>query len=209
LSSPVGKIIELTPFHHFFMEYGQLLGAWNTFELFIELIVKRELRLTHEETTIVCASLGFAAKVSIAKSLLNRTDAGSNTAAAIGAAHNIAERNGFAHGFISIDESEGVFTSVRRDVKDKLIVRTKPMKSTDMQKHGHAFYAEFNKAMNLAGITDADLIAYQRDIESLATVPQAQASPRPVSPPSFRSAKQERRHRLRAEAKAKKGQGRG
>jgi hypothetical protein len=209
MDSGSDPIVRLTPFSHFFMEFGQLLGAWNTFEAMVEVVIMRELRLSVEETCIVCGGLNFSSKVGIAHSLLNRTAEGKQKSSAINSAHTLAERNGFAHGIISVNEESNLFTVVRRDVKAKLSVHTKPLKSTDMQKHGHSFYAKFEEAMQICGITDHDLIVYQREIESFAQAPQSPVKPHRESPPSFRSAKQERRHKLRAQRKAEKAQDKG
>jgi hypothetical protein len=202
-------IIRFTPFSQFFMEFGQLLGAWNSFEVMVEVVIMRELRLSVEESCIVCGGLSFSSKVYIAHSLLNRTGDGKKKSSAIHSAHTIAERNGFAHGIISVNEEGNLFTVVRRDVQMKFSVRVKPLKSTDMQKHGRTFLEKFDEAMRVCGVTEHDLISHQREVESYAQAPQSQEKPHRVSPTNFRSAKQELRHKLRAQRKAEKARGKG
>ena len=52
--------------------YGLLLAAWSEFELLLELLIKRELNLDDEETSIVCGSLPPGTKMQILKSLVSR-----------------------------------------------------------------------------------------------------------------------------------------
>lgn len=204
---PHNPVVELTPFNNFFLQYGTFLAAWNSFEVLVEIVIMRELRLTVEESCIVNAGLGFGAKVAIAESLLNRTASGNTGAAVLAAAHAISERNGFAHSFISVNDAGTIFTQVRREVRTSLTVKPKAFTTLAMQKHANEFYAKFEEAQTYFGITDEMLIKYQREIESFAKAPATPATRRRESPTNFRSAKQQRRHEQRAQRRAQKESG--
>jgi hypothetical protein len=56
----------------FFSNYGGFLAGWAFFDLMIEILIKKELNLPSHENSIVCASIGFGAKVNILLALLAR-----------------------------------------------------------------------------------------------------------------------------------------
>jgi hypothetical protein len=185
------------------MEYGQFLGAWSSFEVLVEVALMRELRLSIEEACITFASVGSGARFNILYSLLSRRPEEAPKAAIISEAVDLAERNGFAHGFISVSEDSTQFTLVRRDVKKSLTVRPKAMTPLQMQRHAHIFYGKFEEAMNAFGITDADLIQYHRGVELLAKTPQAPPLAKARSAVSFREEKRALKRERRALAKAR------
>jgi hypothetical protein len=197
--SPFG----LQPFHHFFMEYGTFLGSWSSFEVLIEVALMRELRLSLDEACITFASVGSGARFNILYSLLSRRPQEAHKVAIISEAVDIAERNGFAHGFISVSPDGTNFTLVRRDIKKTLTVRPKTMTALQMQRHGHMFYGKFEEAQRAFGITDYDLIQYQRGVELLAKTPQAPSPAKALSAASFREAKRALKRERRALAKAR------
>jgi hypothetical protein len=196
--SPFG----LSPFSHFFMEYGQFLGAWSSFEVLVEVALMRELRLTIEEACITFASIGSGARFNVLYSLLSQHGE-THKVAIISEAVDLAERNGFAHGFISVSEDSTEFTLVRRDVKRSLTVRPKKMTPLQMQRHAHIFYGKFEEAMKVFGITDTDLIEYQRGVELLAKIPQAHPPAKARSAVSFREERRALKRERRALAKAR------
>ena len=188
----------LSPFNHFFMEYGKLLGAWGAFEVVIEVALMRELRLTPEEACITFASVGSGARFNILYALFNRRPSDKSKISLITEAVELAERNGLVHGFISANHSSDVFTFVRRDVKRELIVKPKIMTALQAQRHLHIFSNKVQEVQDRLAISDEDLIRYQRFVESLAKIPQA-PPPAKVRPAvSFREAKQALRRERRA-----------
>jgi hypothetical protein len=188
----------ITPYHHFFLQYGQFLAAWNSFDVLVEIALMRELRLTTKETCIVFASVGFGAKSFILGALLTQSEAGKEKYALITSAIQLAERNGFAHGFISVSDDQSHFTMVRRAVKGSLEVRPKIMTSLTMQKHLHVFGAKFQEAQAAFAISDGDLIIYQREVESYAKAPQAQDTPHPEAKTNSSASKKSPRKQYRA-----------
>jgi hypothetical protein len=193
----------MRPWHHFFLEYGQFLAAWNSFDILIEVALMRQLRLTVREACVVFASVGFGAKHNILGALMTPTEEGQRKYKIVQEAIQLAERNSFAHGFISVDEARERFVLVRREVKGSLEVRPKDFSPLLMQKHAHLFFGKFEEAMQAFGITDHDLIKYQREVESFAKPPQAPNSSRLQSATSFAEAKKLSRRERRAQKKAK------
>jgi hypothetical protein len=183
------------------MEYGQFLGAWSSFEVLVEIALMRELRLTIEEACITFASIGSGARFNILYSLLSQRGQ-THKVAIISEAVELAERNGFAHGFISVSEDSTEFTLVRRDIKKSLTVRPKKMTPLQMQRHAHIFYVKFEEAMKIFGITDANLIEYQRGVELLVKIPQVPAPAKIRSAGSFREEKRALKRERRALARA-------
>ena len=198
-ASPFG----LQPFNHFFMEYGTFLGAWSSFEVLVEVALMRELRLSVEEACITFASVGSGARFNILYSLLSRRPEEAQKATIISEAVDLAERNGFAHGFLSVSEDGEEFTLVRRDVKKTLTVRPKNMTPLQMQRHAHVFYGKFEEAQKAFGITDADLIQYQRGVERLARIPQVPQPAKVRSAGSFREEKRALKRERRVLARAR------
>ena len=192
------SIFGITPYHHFFLQYGQFLAAWNSFDVMIEIALMRKLRLTPKEACIVFASVGFGAKSNILGALLTQTEEGRGNYALITGAIQIAERNGFAHGFISVSDDGRHFTMVRRDVKGTLEVRPKALTSLSMQKHLHVFATKFQEAQDAFAISDHDLIVYQREVESFAKAPQAPGRLHPGAKTSSPASTKLSRKRYRA-----------
>jgi len=64
----------VSAYGEFFIQYGQFLAAWNSFEVLVEVAIMRELRLTVQESRILNGALGFGAKSGILRALLVRTD---------------------------------------------------------------------------------------------------------------------------------------
>src|SRR5437588_12172962 len=101
----------------FLAEYGNFLANWSTFEVIVEIIIMRQLRLTPEEASIVCAALGLGAKMNLLCSLLNRNSASEAGVRLLTHAQRVAERNSFAHGFFLRDKEQAEFHLIRRDIK--------------------------------------------------------------------------------------------
>jgi hypothetical protein len=187
----------LSPYHHFFMEYGQFLGAWMSFEVMIEVALMRLLRLDTREACAVFGSLTAGPKCHILGALLSTSPEGIAKYAIINDAVKCAERNGFAHAFISVNEEGDRFTLVRREIKGSLAVKPKVFSALTMQAHEHIFLGKFEEAMIAFGISEDDLIRHQREVESFAKPPQDPHSIRPRSATSSREAKRESRRQRR------------
>jgi hypothetical protein len=194
----------ITAYHSFFMQYGQFLGAWNSFDVLVEIALMRELRLTEKQACTVFASIGFGAKCHILGALLIDTEEGKRKYSLILQVVQLAERNSFVHGFISVSDDAKSFTLVRREVKGSLEIRPKIFTPLLMQKHLHIFGQKMEEAQSLFSITDADLIKYQREVESFAKASQAPDTPRPESATSFAEAKRLSRRERRTQKKARR-----
>lgn len=198
------NLLGLMPYHSFFLQYGQFLGAWSTFDLLVEVAIMRELRLSVEESCIVVSSLQFGAKTHILTSLLNRTEEGKAKSAIITEAIRFAERNGFAHGFISTSEDQQRYTFVRREVKGALNVKLKTFTPLQMQKHLYVFCDKVSKAQEALSINSDELIRYQQEVESYAKAPQVPSSDRPRSETNSLEATREPRRGRKAQRQAAK-----
>lgn len=201
---PKQTISGLTTFQHFFLEYGPFLAAWNSFDVLIEIALMRVLRLSPGEACTVFASVGFGAKHNILGALLASTEDGKQKYGIIQDAIKLAERNGFAHGFISVSENHEQFTLVRREVKGVLEVKPKVFTPLGMQRHSHTFLGKFAEAQEAFNISDDDLIRYQREIESFAKSLPNPNIRLPQSATNFAEAKQLSRRERRAQKKARR-----
>lgn len=176
----------LTAYHHFFLSYGQFLALWSSFDIALEIALMRLLRLTVKEACTVFASVGFGAKSNIIQSLVIGLPDGPDKCKKIREAIECAERNSFAHGFVSVDEAGNIFTLTSRSVKVSLEVKPKQFSAIDMQRHMYVFGEKFDAVISAFGISEQDLIIYQREVESYgkvrsAQVPrQAEAHPTPL-----------------------------
>ena len=79
--------------------YGLFNAIWSNFELTIEILIMRQLRLTPQESSIVCGGLSLGSNINILLSLLNRDETNRKGAALLKQAQTFADRNSFAHGF--------------------------------------------------------------------------------------------------------------
>jgi hypothetical protein len=171
----------------FLREYGSFLALWSTFDLAIEIAIMRELRLSPQEASIVCAGLGFGAKTNVLYSLLSRDENNESKVAAVKEAQRLAVRNSFAHGFLFRDDEIARYCLVRREVKERYSIKSRNLDSATMTEHGLDFGALFSAAMNALKITEADLDSYAQSIRDDVIALQDQARRRRESRTSSRS----------------------
>ena len=152
----------------FMADYGNFLAVWSTFDLVIEILIMRKLGIDEEANSIVCAGLGFGAKVAILCSLLNRTEGNGESVAMIKKAQTLAERNSFAHGFFLIDREKAHFKLVKREVKDRYEVKIKELNYTLMVKHSTVFVTHMAAVQRHFSVVDDDLAEYTKRIEARA-----------------------------------------
>jgi hypothetical protein len=153
-----------TELQEFLGRYGGFLQLWQTYELLLEILIMRTLRITVFETSVLCGSLNYAAKSNILIALLTRNSENSKGIAALREAQSAAERNDFVHSFLT----HGVnLHLVRREVKNgKYKVDLRTVSKGSMQTHGDRFSEAFEAAASANGVSEADLDAYAREIES-------------------------------------------
>lgn len=167
----------------FLMHYGDFHAFWSTFDVIVEVLIMRELGTTKEKTSIVCAGLGFGAKVNIACSLLNsRADKHTERSIALlKEAQQQAERNRFAHGFFLVNNETERFELIRREVKDTYHAVVKEYGFDTMATHTSRFIKKVNEFKDHVGITDKDLFDYVKDIEAHALALASLGKPHPES----------------------------
>ena len=152
----------------FLVHYGNFLTFWSTFETILEVLIMRELRLTPEETSIVCSGMGAEAKLKTAKWLLSRNEKNKDGIALMLHARELAARNSFAHGFFRWDAETGDFTLIKRTGKDKYTPSAEHMDDTKMDTRHGQFAKKVGEAQRFFGVTDAELDTYQQSIEDHA-----------------------------------------
>jgi hypothetical protein len=173
------------------MHYGDFLAFWSTFDVMVEIVIMRELGTTEEKTSIVCAGLGFGAKVHIACSLLNSrpNKETKRTVALLKEAQQLAERNSFAHGFFLINRATEKFELIRREVKDTYHARLREFDFDIMAKHTARFISKVNEFQSYAAISERDFLEYVKDIEAHALTLASLGKPLPESRTSSAKAK--------------------
>jgi hypothetical protein len=164
----------LSPLRRFYFEYGFLLDAFTGFDALIEVLLKQQLRLTDEETSITFSSVGFGAKLHILCSLLARNPQNGDKVILLNRANDAAGRNGFAHGFIIPDEQLRNFTLVRREVKNRYKLTERMMTHEIMQSHAKAFYDLVLQLYFAFGVTENDVLSYQKSLVENAPKPEVE-----------------------------------
>jgi hypothetical protein len=147
---------------------GSIFATLSQFELLLESIVRRELRITTEETCIVCGGLGGGAKTGLTFSLLSRDAANAPLIAALRHVQNIGSRNALAHGFLYPMNDRADFELIAREVKEKLRVKRSHLRANWRM---NQLLAALQEAMRLANITNDDIHAYATEIANLAPSP--------------------------------------
>ena len=142
---------------------GNILAFWNNAELTMEIVVKKLLGLTLEQTCIICGPLGGGAKTDMVRALLKDKPEWADFLVSIKDFQNRVSRNWLAHGFIIFDDVNGPWDIVQREIKNGLRVKSKKLMSIVDED----FQPAFNKFMQLSGVTDDELHDYAISIRSL------------------------------------------
>src|SRR5262249_32287308 len=150
-----------TEIREFHARYGGFLLLWQSFELLIEVAITRELRLSEEEATIVCATLGYAAKINVLLALLKRDTSNASAIKALQTASQSAEQNDFTHSFMIHEPGQERSFLIRRTMREgNYKIDQRPASKDGMQQHGNDFAAAYAQAAKALGITEADVDAY-------------------------------------------------
>jgi predicted phage tail protein len=153
----------------FLGRYGGFLQLWQTYELLLEILIMRTLRLSVRETAILCGSLNYAAKSNIIIALLSKDENVAPGIAALRATQSAAERNDFVHSFLTHSPIATTFHLVRRDVKNgKYNVEVRAVNKATMQTHAERFAEAFQAAAVANNVREEDIDAYVIEIESHA-----------------------------------------
>lgn len=169
--------------------YGSFLALWSTFDIVVEIILLRQLRLTVEEASIVFSSLNFGAKMNILVSLLNREPADTTGITLLKNVQTKAERNSFAHGFFRVDADRHTFALIRREVKDRYVVRRKRYGFKEADNHLQDFIESLTAVDNHFNVTEHDKSDFGRQIEEHVLAQEAQGKTLPEFPTSSEKAK--------------------
>jgi len=198
----VGKLSGTIESPFFAAAYGLFIAVWAEFELTIEILIMRQLRLSSQEVSIVCGGLSFGSKIHMLLSLLARDDKNKDGIDLLRQAQNFADRNSFAHGFLygeGIQEhppSGSVGFSVnllKREVKYEYIAKSRLLDIKTMTKHVVEFNKQHKAIKNHFGISSDDVKAYQKSILDDALARQDEAERHQQSLTNARIAKQKRR----------------
>jgi len=150
------------------------------YDIVIEMLIKRELRLEIRETSIVCSAIPFGVKFNILLALLNRDPANEPGISLIRIVQKVSERNSLVHGFISDSKNSGDLRIVNRDVRNgKYTVKSK---SHNPVAHLKQFADAFERFRNWANFTNDDIERYCTALEADAKAHQDQDSDHPESP---------------------------
>jgi hypothetical protein len=151
---------------------GNFLALWATFEVILEMLIMRELRLTQEEASIVCAGKAVDAKMTLLEALLNRDKKKAAGIAVLRAARTVAERNNFAHGFFRVDHATGDLYLINRSAKNQYSATTKHLTHDTVDAHLDKFTQRFVEVKGHFGITDEEIDTYTQPIFTLAQAPK-------------------------------------
>lgn len=181
--------------------YGLFIAVWAQFELTVEILIMRQLRLTAQEASIVCGGLSFGSKIHVLLSLLSRDDKNDDGILLLKQAQEFADRNSFAHGFlydeITPNPPEGTpgykVSLLKREVKYQYVTKLKALDVRTMAIHVLDFHIRHQEIKKRFGITEDDAKAYQKSILDEASARKSQAERHRQSQTSARTAKQKQR----------------
>src|ERR1700683_2115233 len=186
----------------FAIAYGLFIAVWAQFELTVEILVMRQLRLTPQEASIVCGGLSFGAKIHMLLSLLARDDTkNSDGILMLKQAQSFADRNSFAHGFlydeVKTDPPDGMLgytaSLIKREIKYEYVAKIRALDVKTMAQHVTEFSQRHSDIKKHFAISEEDAKAYQKSILDDALAQEDRVKRRHESLTSSRTAKQKRR----------------
>ena len=144
--------------------FATVLNLWANTELLVEMVIGQSLRLSTRESCIVCGPLGSGAKMNLVKALLAETQSKPDFVKALTDFQNIVGRNALAHGFATYEKMSDHWNIVWREVRDKLVVKSKSLGRylDDDVMPG------FDRVIAASGFTDRDMHKYGREVAALA-----------------------------------------
>lgn len=161
---------------------GLVLMMWANVELVMEMVIKQELNLTHEQVSIICGPLGGGAKFNLLSSLTAGNPEREDFVNAVRAFQAKVGRNALAHGFITFTEADSPWEVISRDVKNSLTVKRRRL----IDYYNEDFMPAFDRVMAASGFSDQDLHSYGQELAALAPTRPAPA-PSPQASSSLRS----------------------
>jgi hypothetical protein len=150
---------------------GNFLSFWTNTELCIEMVIRRELGLTLEQTCVICAPLGGGAKTELLVGLFKDHPTLKDFVAAVKAFQSHVSRNWLAHGFIIFDDWNAPWDIVFREAKNGLKVKRRRL----VDWFSDEFEPAFDRVIQTSGFTDQQIHDYGIEIRALAKAPQSQA----------------------------------
>lgn len=158
----------------FLAHYGNFIAIWSAFELMLEILIMRELRLDNAEASIVCAGRPVSVKMDILEALLLRDPDNKTKVQKIAHLRNIGERNSFLHGFFRVNRAEGIMLLIRRELKHGYRAYKKERNYEQMEEHLGKFHHALLDAQSAFDVWDKHFDAYTEPIEELAIAQEAQ-----------------------------------
>jgi len=183
--SPKGT--EVNPeYTHYFVNYGAFIASWMFYEQVVELLLKRELRLDHQEVSILCSAMNFGVKLNTLKALMRRDEKKLVGIGLLSATQSIAARNSIVHGFLAYENEKAGDRTIKlitRDVKDGRY--TVKSRDHDPRDHMKQFLEAMRRLQDWAGITDDDIDQYGQLVKAAAKAHPDQDSNHPEDQTSY------------------------
>jgi hypothetical protein len=150
----------------FFYYYGAFMTVWSSLEMTMEIAIMRVLGISAEDAHITLSSLGFGTKANVLQSLLAKDpEKNSESIRLLKEAITVGTRNAIVHSLFSIIHEEPPrFSFLRREVKNRISVREKKMRGSDMKKHFEDFSTKTLALQRMLGIADSDYNDYGRKL---------------------------------------------
>jgi hypothetical protein len=184
------KIREIANGGFLFSVYGFFLSLWSTFDLLVEILIMRELKIGLQENSIVCGGLMFGPKISILYSLLSRHEEVDQVGISLlRTCQETANRNSFAHGFFFDNQNRDQLSLIRREVKYEYFVSSKEIGLKQMARHVLKFLELFRDVAIHFKVSIADLHEYSKSIAEQVPIYAARAARRRESQTSSGKAK--------------------
>jgi hypothetical protein len=160
--------------------HSEFLQLYSSFEIAIEVAIKRLLRLSNDEASVVCGALGAGAKINLLKSLISIQTAPTIKIEAVTKAQTLASRNSWAHG-IMLGSLSGAdrFYLFYREAKEKFQVKGKRFTAKSMGEYASEFGEAYDSALMDLGLTNEDVHDYTRSILRRAPSSLFQDEPHP------------------------------
>jgi hypothetical protein len=177
----------------FFAEYGLFTGLLNFFEIFIEYLLMKTLRLTPSESSILFCGVNYSIKINVLVSLLSNDTRNAKGLALLKSMQRIADRNSFAHGLNHGNTATSESFILRRDIRPEYTAKLIPMNSLDLYHHIAKFLREFKEVSDCFNVTTEEVISYIELIVNDAKAHASRASQNTQSLTNAREAKKKAR----------------
>lgn len=151
----------MEPDKEFVHSYGLFLLKWASFTTLIELILTKELGISHMKGHIICQTVSFGNQLNILKSLLYQKSPPDQVGPKmISGIVNYAKRNFLTHGLVNMDNETGNIVFSKRDVRTGFEIAELSFSNDDFKEHVANFLMKQQEIKTYFSISDEEIKNY-------------------------------------------------